>query len=199
MGKKVIIFTWIIAVAIILPTSIFLARGAWYIPFVILVSAILITIISIVVSRKRKKAKKRPISIRAPKEIIPIPVDRELIFISYATVDSTLFQIPRLTKILISYPEIDEVLYWESDMHDDIYQYMDENLKLAKIILLFCSKSSLHSEAVKMEWRSALKLDKKIIPVFIEPDDIPARFLQLNWACNLMKKILIRLLKKFIK
>ena len=58
-------------------------------------------------------------------------------------------------------------------MHDDIYQYMDENLKLAKIVLLFCSKSSLYSEAVKMEWRSALKLDKKIIPVFIEPDDIP--------------------------
>ncbi|MFX1500377.1 MAG: TIR domain-containing protein [Promethearchaeota archaeon] len=132
--------------------------------------ALFITIISVI---KGKKKKRRPISIRAPKEIVPIPIDREMIFISYATVDSALFQIPRLTKTLISYPEIDEVLYWESDMHDDIYQYMDDNLKLAKIVLLFCSKNSQYSEAVKMEWRAALKLDKKIIPIFIEPDDIP--------------------------
>ncbi|MFX0138230.1 MAG: TIR domain-containing protein, partial [Candidatus Hodarchaeota archaeon] len=133
--------------------------------------ASLITIISVARSRKKKK---RPIRIRAPKIVEPIPIDRELIFISYATVDSELFQIPRITKILTSYPEIDEILYWESDMHDDIYQYMDDNLKLAKVVLLFCSKNSLYSEAVKMEWRSALKLEKKIIPIFIDPSDIPA-------------------------
>ena len=50
----------------------------------------------------------------------------------------------------------------------------NKNLKLAKIVVLFCSKSALYSEAVKMEWRSALKLDKKIIPIFIDPGDIPA-------------------------
>ncbi|MFX1311061.1 MAG: TIR domain-containing protein [Promethearchaeota archaeon] len=136
-----------------------------------LVFALLITIISARISHKKKK---QPTRIRAPKEIAPIPIDRELIFISYATVDSNLFQIPKLTKILLSYPEIDEVLYWESDMHDDIYQYMDDNLKLAKVVLLFCSKNSQYSEAVKMEWRAALKLDKKIIPIFIEADHIPA-------------------------
>ncbi len=178
MGKKVIIFTWIIAL-ILIPIGVFLFNSLgltappWQYYIFIIAIAILITIISTSVSRKGNKKKKHLISIRAPKDFIPIPVDRELIFISYATVDSPLFQIPRLTKILVSYPEIDEVLYWESDMHDDIYQYMDENLKLAKVVLLFCSKSSQYSEAVKLEWRSALKLDKKIIPIFIEPDDIP--------------------------
>lgn len=135
------------------------------------VPAIVITILGI---KFRKKQIKGQISIRAPKPTITFPIERELIFISYATVDSDFFQIPRLTRILTSYPEIDEILYWESDMHDDIYMYMDTNLKRCKVVLLFCTKNSLYSEAVKMEWTSALKLNKKILPVFIEPDDIPA-------------------------
>ena len=131
---------------------------------------IIITVLAITL---RKKGVKGQISIRAPKSTITFPIERELIFISYATADSEYFQIPRMTQILTSYPEIDEILYWESDMHDDIYRYMDINLKRCKIVLLFCSKNSLYSEAVIMEWSSALKLNKKIIPVFIEPDDIP--------------------------
>ena len=132
---------------------------------------LLVTILSLIYSRKKKKILKH---IRAPSLIKSFPIDRELIFISYATVDSDFFQIPKITGVLTSYPEINEILYWESDMHDDIYQFMDENLKQCKVVLLFCSKNSLYSEAVKMEWRSALKLDKKIIPIFVEPDDIPA-------------------------
>lgn len=131
---------------------------------------IIITVLAITL---RKKGVKGQISIRAPKSTITFPIERELIFISYATADSEYFQIPRITQILTRYPEIDEILYWESDMHDDIYRYMDTNLKRCKIVLLFCSKNSLYSEAVIMEWSSALKLNKKIIPVFIEPDDIP--------------------------
>jgi len=98
---------------------------------------------------------------------------RNLIFISYATKDSELFQIPLITEVLTAYPDIEDVVYWESDMHDDIYEYMDDNLQLCEVFLLFCSQTSLTSEAVKMEWRSALKLDKKIIPIFINPEDIP--------------------------
>ncbi|UCD01221.1 MAG: right-handed parallel beta-helix repeat-containing protein [Promethearchaeota archaeon] len=98
---------------------------------------------------------------------------KNLIFISYATKDSDLFQIPLINEVLTAYPEIENVLYWESDMHDDIYEYMDDNLQLCKVFLLFCSQTSLVSDAVKMEWRSALKLDKKIIPIFINPEDIP--------------------------
>ena len=114
------------------------------------------------------------ISIRTPTARRTFPLERELIFISYATIDSNFYQIPRLTRILTSYPEIDKILYWESDMHDDIYRYMDSNLKRSKIVLLFCSKNSLYSEAVNMEWSSALKLNKRIIPIFTDPEHIPA-------------------------
>ncbi|NVM27266.1 MAG: leucine-rich repeat domain-containing protein [Candidatus Helarchaeota archaeon] len=96
-----------------------------------------------------------------------------LVFISYATKDSSRFQVSLLDEKLRRYPEIDNVLYWEKHMHDDIYQYMDENLSRCDIFLLFCSHHTSKSEPVKMEWRSALKLGKKIIPVFIEDSDIP--------------------------
>lgn len=126
---------------------------------------------------RRIKRRKRTdwVKLKKKKGLISPEVDeyRNLIFISYATKDSDLFQIPLITEILTSYPEIEDVLYWESDMHDDIYEYMDDNLKLCKIFLLFCSQTSSASEAVKMEWRSALKLDKKIIPIFINQNDIP--------------------------
>ena len=151
--------------------SEFMFGGVWLQIIIVILPAVVITVLSIVL---RKKSLKDQVSIRVPKPALTFPIERELIFISYATADSPYFQIPRLTKILASYPEIDEILYWESDMHDDIYRYMDTNLKRCKIVLLFCSKNSLYSEAVNMEWSSALKLDKKIIPVFTEPDDIPA-------------------------
>ncbi|MHA2289482.1 MAG: toll/interleukin-1 receptor domain-containing protein, partial [Promethearchaeota archaeon] len=138
---------------------------------IFILPAVILTILASVLRRKNLKDQ---VSIRAPKSAITFPIERELIFISYATADSEYFQIPRLTKILASYPEIDEILYWESDMHDDIYRYMDMNLKRCKIVLLFCSKNSLYSDAVNMEWSSALKLNKKILPVFIEPEEIPA-------------------------
>ena len=120
--------------------------------------------ISTVIIIKRRKKKKRQVGdLLATKTqedwtFFGVPQDRELIFISYATKDSELFQIPKLTEILKNYPEIDDVLYWESDMLDDIYGYMDDNLKRCKLVLLFCTKNSSYSEAVKMEWRSALKL-----------------------------------------
>jgi hypothetical protein len=50
---------------------------------------------------------------------------------------------------------------------------MDTNLGKCDIFLLFCSPNALNSEAVKMEWQAALKIKKKIIPVFVREDDIP--------------------------
>jgi hypothetical protein len=100
--------------------------------------------------------------------------DKNYMFVSYATVDSKLFQIPKISEILTSYPEIDDVLFWEDDMHDDIFAYMDENLKRCKVILLFCTANSNASDPVKMEWRSGLKLERKVIPIFIDASQIPA-------------------------
>ncbi|MFX1494540.1 MAG: TIR domain-containing protein, partial [Promethearchaeota archaeon] len=125
--------------------------------------------------RRKKRRKTEWVKLKKKKGLITpeLAEGKNLIFISYATKDSDLFQIPLITDILVQYPEIDDILYWESDMHDDIYEYMDDNLKLCSIFLLFCTQTSFYSEPVKMEWRSALKLDKKIVPIFINPNDIP--------------------------
>lgn len=96
-----------------------------------------------------------------------------LIFLSYATIDSDKFQISRIAKQLTKFPEIEDVLYWEEDLHDDIISYMNDNLDKCDIFILFCSQNSLHSDPVKMEWSSALKIKKKIIPIFFDETDIP--------------------------
>lgn len=95
------------------------------------------------------------------------------VFISYATEDSKKFEVSIIANNLIKYPLIEKVLYWEEDLHDDIYDYMDANLGKCDIFLLFCSPNALKSDAVKMEWQAALKIKKKIIPVFVREEDIP--------------------------
>ena len=71
-----------------------------------------------------------------------------LIFISYATKDSNLFHISEIAETLSRKPEIDEVLYWEEDMDDDIIDYMDKNVGKCDIFLLFCSQNALKSEPI---------------------------------------------------
>jgi hypothetical protein len=95
------------------------------------------------------------------------------LFFSYATADSKLFKIPMLANILITYSKIEEILYWEESLTDDIYDYMNKNLEMCDLLILFCSENAKNSEPVQMEWKSALKMKKKIIPVFIDEEDIP--------------------------
>ena len=95
------------------------------------------------------------------------------IYLSYSTLDSNKFSIASIAHKLESLPEIEKMLFWEEDMNDDIIEYMDENIAKCDVFLLFCSQNALNSEPVKMEWQSALKLKKKIIPVFINESDIP--------------------------
>ena len=96
-----------------------------------------------------------------------------IVFISYATKDSSKFQVPLIAERLIKYPEIENVLYWEKHMRDDIIKYMNDNVGKCNIVLLFCSPNSLKSEPVEMEWQAALKIKKKIIPIFVNERDIP--------------------------
>ncbi|GAH00747.1 unnamed protein product, partial [marine sediment metagenome] len=116
---------------------------------------------------------------REPREIpVKKKVERKKkdyikIFISYATTDSEYFQISRITNELTKYPEIEKILYWEEDLKDDIYNYMNTNVGACDVFILFCSPNALRSEAVQMEWQAALKIKKKIIPIFIEEKDIP--------------------------
>ncbi|NVM52192.1 MAG: toll/interleukin-1 receptor domain-containing protein [Candidatus Helarchaeota archaeon] len=96
-----------------------------------------------------------------------------LLFISYASKDSNKFKIPLIAERLTEFPEIKDVLYWEEDLHDDIISYMNDNLGRCDVFILFCSPNALKSEPVKMEWSAALKIKKKIIPVFLKEEDIP--------------------------
>lgn len=97
-----------------------------------------------------------------------------LVFISYSTKDSNQFNITYLSRELSKFPEIRKVLFWEEDMDDDIIEYMNKYIKKCDLFILICSQNALDSEPVKMEWQAALKIKKKIIPVFENESDIPA-------------------------
>ncbi|MHA1376195.1 MAG: toll/interleukin-1 receptor domain-containing protein [Promethearchaeota archaeon] len=95
------------------------------------------------------------------------------VFISYATEDSEYFEIPYIASKLKSYQFIEDVIYWEKNMNDDIVKYMNDNIERCEIFLIFCSKNASKSEAVNIEWRAAFKTNKKIIPIFERVEDIP--------------------------
>lgn len=95
------------------------------------------------------------------------------VFISYATIDSKKYDIEGVAHSLRGYNDIKEVLYWEENMKDDIYEYMNDNLKNADVLVVFCSENATNSDAVRQEWMAAYKLKKKIIPIFEKEEFIP--------------------------
>lgn len=95
------------------------------------------------------------------------------IFLSYSTKDSHKFQIPQIAARLEGYPEIQKVYFWEVDMTGDMYEYMERNIRGSDYFLLFCSKNASNSIPVNKEWKAALTLKKKIIPVFDHSNNIP--------------------------
>jgi WD40 repeat protein len=118
------------------------------------------------------------------------------IFVSYATSDSEHFEISKVSKMLMEYPDIDAVLYWEEYMEDDIMVYMNDNLGIADIVMVFCSPASCKSEAVRLEWMTAVKMKKKVIPVFEDEADIPPLLttkLGMQFQKNDMKVFITRL------
>ena len=96
-----------------------------------------------------------------------------LVFVSYATKDAELFKIKEIAEILTSYEKIEDVLYWQEDMTDNIIKYMSDNLANCDVMLLFCSPNALKSIPIEKEWTSADIMNKPIIPVFVKPDHIP--------------------------
>ncbi|MBY8988797.1 MAG: TIR domain-containing protein [Candidatus Lokiarchaeota archaeon] len=96
-----------------------------------------------------------------------------LAFVSYATADSDFFEISKISEKLKKYPRIGDILYWEEALKDDIYDFMNNNIENCDIFLIFCSKTSKNSEPVQMEWKTALKIKKPIIPIFQIENTIP--------------------------
>lgn len=96
-----------------------------------------------------------------------------IILMSYVTKDADKFNIPKIAEILTSYNEIEDVLYWEEDALGEIYGFMEESLEKCNALLVFCSPSAHSSKPVKKEYRTALRLEKTIIPIFYEEEHIP--------------------------
>jgi len=96
-----------------------------------------------------------------------------LVFVSYATKDENLFKVKELAEKLTNYKEIEDVLYWQEDMKDNIITYMSDNLGKCDVMVMFCSKNALNSVPIKKEWTAADALGKPIIPVFFDLNHIP--------------------------
>jgi len=99
------------------------------------------------------------------------------IFISYSFLDTDYFQISKIVRRLELYPKIKEVIFWEVDSKQNIIEFMEGALRKSDTFVLFCSKNSSKSEAVKGEWQSSYQMLKKnlikLIPVYENEDDIP--------------------------
>ncbi|MFX0077418.1 MAG: toll/interleukin-1 receptor domain-containing protein, partial [Candidatus Hermodarchaeota archaeon] len=96
-----------------------------------------------------------------------------VVFVSYATKDADFFKIKEVAEKLSKIQDIDDVLYWQENMKDNIIKYMNENLGKCDVFLLFCSPNALKSGPVEKEWTAAEILGKPIIPVFLKAEHIP--------------------------
>lgn len=114
------------------------------------------------------------------KEKNPLQIKKALIYLIYATKDSDLLQIPKIAETLTNKPEIEDILYWEEDMKEDIYKYMNYNVGRCDMCVIFWAQNALSSKAVEMEWHSALKLEKFEIPIFRNGRRIPQLTIKLG-------------------
>jgi len=149
----------------------------------------LLFILNEIIERKLKKnAQKRRIEQLIEKRVEikkfqakPIDLDDKemgaskgvLVFISYATKDAEVYDVRKIAEILTKYERINDVLYWQEDMKDNIIKYMNDNLDRCDAMLLFCSPNALASGPVEKEWTAADIMGKPIIPIFNNPDHIP--------------------------
>ncbi|MFX1397774.1 MAG: SCP2 sterol-binding domain-containing protein [Promethearchaeota archaeon] len=101
------------------------------------------------------------------------PPKGAIIFVSYATKDADDYQVKEIAERLTENDEIEDVLYWQEDMKDNIIKYMNDNLGKCDLMILFCSENALKSEPVNDEWMAAKALRKPIIPVFNIVEHIP--------------------------
>ena len=98
------------------------------------------------------------------------------VFISYRTADSSKYQIPLIASRLEAYPDINEALYWEEDSGYNITVYVNKGIDKCQVMLLFCDERVRkldEEDPLTKEWTSAQKLNKKVIPVFMDLRYVP--------------------------
>lgn len=113
-----------------------------------------------------------PPQINEPRSVLEKDTDI-LVFLSYSSNDSNRFQIKKFADQLTNFPAIRDVLYWEEDADGSIIQFMNTNIPLCDVFLLFCSQNALQSESMLIEWETAIIFKKQIIPIFEKIEDVP--------------------------
>ncbi len=121
------------------------------------------------------------------KEAVPVSeieeITKQKVFLSYSTLDAERFRISDIVKELEVYPEIQKVTYWQADSNQNIVEFMEDTLKNTDVFILFCSKNSVKSDAVKGEWQAAYQMRKKgmlkMIPVYEIEEEIPVLLWQM--------------------
>ncbi|MCK4827325.1 toll/interleukin-1 receptor domain-containing protein, partial [bacterium] len=134
-----------------------------------------ITIKEAKIDIKEIEREKVPVSkVKVRESVLPQEEKKGItIFVSYSMNDLDKFQISKIAEKLTNYPKIGEVLYADKNVLDDFIKYMDEYIGKCDIFILFCSEKSSDSKFVGMEWRAAVSLDKRVIPIFIDKRFIP--------------------------
>jgi hypothetical protein len=83
------------------------------------------------------------------------------------------FEVGKVAEMLSAYKEIADVWYFEEDTKEDFVAYMNEYIAACDLLILFCSENAEKSRHVNEEWKAAYAMEKMIIPVFKELEDIP--------------------------
>ncbi len=95
------------------------------------------------------------------------------IFMSFNPKDIKLFKIKEVATALKNYPEIKNILYWQHEMNENVFEFTENNIDKFDLMIIFCSKLALSSASIKNQWISAAENKKPIIPVYLNLDHIP--------------------------
>ncbi|MHA1647137.1 MAG: toll/interleukin-1 receptor domain-containing protein [Promethearchaeota archaeon] len=96
------------------------------------------------------------------------------IFISYASSDLLSFRIPDIAVRMENTEKIERVFYWDRDStaQKSIVKYMEESITASDVILIVCTEASNDSGPVQQETDMAVYLNKRIVPIFQDINDV---------------------------
>ncbi|MFX1293988.1 MAG: TIR domain-containing protein [Promethearchaeota archaeon] len=96
------------------------------------------------------------------------------IFISYCTEDLNRFKIPEIVEKLEKYPKIEKIFFWDRDSNvsKSIIEYIEESIKKSDVIIVISSEKARYTESVTQEIEMAISLEKKIIPIFQDINEV---------------------------
>jgi hypothetical protein len=98
------------------------------------------------------------------------------IFISYAMADSQRLHVKDIASALARKSGVDAVhCYetWSGFPKGDIIQFMEDNIQVSEIFIIFCTETSLKSENCQKERKLAIYQNKHIIPLYEDFEFVP--------------------------